>query len=89
MILRESNHHCLLGMFSHPSRIIQYPHGEAIQSVTICFAAEAPSGEIQISEESRELRFITQEELLLLPIVAAHRMIIPHLFRPEDWPVIG
>lgn len=78
----------LLGVFSHPSRIIQYPDGDAVQSVTVCFAAEAVAGAIRISEESRDVRFVTRDELLRLPVVQTHQMIVPYLFKRGSWPVI-
>ncbi|OGR44014.1 MAG: hypothetical protein A2X28_04640 [Elusimicrobia bacterium GWA2_56_46] len=79
----------LLGLFSHPSRIIEFANGEVVQSVTICFAAEAATRAIRLSAESRNARFCTQDELQNLSIAATHRMIIPYLFRRETWPVIS
>ncbi|HHW08488.1 MAG TPA: NUDIX domain-containing protein [Firmicutes bacterium] len=78
----------LLGLFSHPTRIIAYEEGDILQSITVCFAAEASSEVITLSAESREARFFSEADLAVVPVVATHRMIIPHLFHPEDWPVI-
>lgn len=78
----------LLGLFSHPSRIIESDAGEAVQSVTVCFAAQAMTEAIRLSAESREARFFTQAELQNLPIVATHLVIVPFLFNREAWPVI-
>lgn len=78
----------LLGVFSHPSRIIAFPDNGAVQSVTIAFAGEASTGELHLSAESRGMRFFAPEELAALPIVPTHRMIIPYVFRPHLWPVI-
>lgn len=78
----------LLGLFSHPSRIIEYPSGDAVQSITVCFAAETKGCCLRLSSESRDARFFGEADLASVPIVATHRMIVPHLFRPETWPVI-
>lgn len=78
----------LLGLFSHPSRIIEYEDGEAVQSVTVCFAATTVSDFVHLSAESRDARFLTQADLETLQVVETHQMIIPHLFCPATWPVI-
>lgn len=78
----------LLGLFSHPSRIIEYADGEAVQSVTVCFAATAMSDSVSLSAESRDAGFFSQVELRVLKIVETHRMIVSHLFCPATWPVL-
>lgn len=77
----------LLGLFSHPSRIIGSAN-HAVQSVTICFSAESTTDQIQLSEESVKAKFCTQEEARSLSIVSTHSMIVPYLFKPELWPVL-
>lgn len=78
----------LLGVFSHPSRIIEYPNGDAVQSITICFAGDARSDSLRLSTESRDARYFSRDDLESVPIVETHRMIVPHLFCPETWPII-
>lgn len=78
----------LLGLFSHPTRIIEYPNGDVVQTVTVCFAGETKSDSLHLSAESRDARFYSQVDLKSVPIVETHRMIVPYLFRPETWPVI-
>ena len=77
----------LLGTFSHPSRIIER-QDQIVQSVTICFGGECGNDNFQLSDESREAKFCTQDEVTGLEIVETHTMIIPYLFKPELWPVI-
>ena len=78
----------LVGTFSHASRIIQ--HGErAVQSLTICFDSDSATEKYRLSDESREARFLSEEELSSIPIVRTHSMIVPYLFSPHLWPVIA
>jgi 8-oxo-dGTP pyrophosphatase MutT (NUDIX family) len=78
----------LLGVFSHPSRIIEYTNGDAAQSITVCFAGDADSDYVRLSPESQNARFFSREDPVSVPVVETHRMIVPHLFCPETWPVI-
>lgn len=78
----------LLGVFSHPSRIIEYPNGDAVQSITVCFAGTADTDSVRLSSESQNAQFFSREDLECVPVVETHRMIVPYLFRPEIWPVI-
>lgn len=67
----------LFGIFSDPSRIIEYPDGNIILSITVAFRAEVdPEQEMQISDESLELRYFSREELKTLDIVETHRHIV-------------
>jgi len=77
----------LVGVFSHPSRIIERA-GVAVQSLTICFSANALSTDLRISSESRDAGFYSLEEISALPIVARHSMIIPCLYSPDTWPIV-
>lgn len=78
----------LLGVFSHPSRIIEYSDGDAVQSITVCFAGTADTDFVRLSSESQNAQFFSREDLECVPVVETHRMIVPYLFRPEIWPVI-
>ncbi len=49
----------LVGVYSDPKyyTIMRYPDGETMQFVTIVFECERQSGELQVSEESTDVRF--------------------------------
>lgn len=75
----------LFGIFSDPSRIVEYPDGNIIRSITTAFRVEAdPEQELQISEESLELRFFTPDELKTLDIVETHRHIVDRWLEDAD-----
>jgi len=67
----------LFGTFSDPSRIIAYPDGNVIRSVTMAYLVTvADDSVLRISEESRELRWVTLAELRSLPIAETHQQIL-------------
>jgi 8-oxo-dGTP pyrophosphatase MutT (NUDIX family) len=53
----------LLGIFSDPSRIIEYPDGSVCRLLSIVFRVAADAREPRKSEESLELRFVERGEL--------------------------
>jgi ADP-ribose pyrophosphatase YjhB (NUDIX family) len=67
----------LFGVFSHPSRIVQYADGNTAQVITIAFTVEVDDfGPLRPSDESRELRLVPKDDLRELELVATHRPII-------------
>ena len=67
----------LFGVFSHPSRIVQYADGNTSQVITVAFSVEVEDfGHLHRSAESKDLRFVTREDLRLLDLVVTHRPII-------------
>lgn len=67
----------LFGVFSDPSRIVQYADGNTAQVVTVAFTVKVDDfGPLRPSAESQELRFFERTELLELDLVATHRPII-------------
>jgi ADP-ribose pyrophosphatase YjhB (NUDIX family) len=65
------------GVFSHPSRIVQYADGNTSQVITVAFSVEVEDfGHLHRSAESKDLRFVTREDLRLLDLVVTHRPII-------------
>jgi ADP-ribose pyrophosphatase YjhB (NUDIX family) len=67
----------LFGVFSHPSRIVQYADGNTFQVITVAFTVEVEDfGRIRPSAESKELRFVARDDLRGLDLVATHRPIV-------------
>lgn len=79
MVLTESDLE-FFRLYDDPSRIIRYPDGNIIRSISIIYRAhlkEIPV--LHCSEESRELKFCTLEEIKNLPVAATHRHILEDL----------
>ena len=67
----------LYKIYDDPSRIIAYPNGNIIRSITVSYLTElnfAP--QLKCSEESRELRFFSKSDLFLLNIAKTHEHIL-------------
>ena len=69
-----------LAVYGAPGRIAAYRDGSIWRMVIVVFSLELPpSSVLQISKESKELRFFTKEELAKIDIVVTHSDIV------EDW----
>lgn len=69
-----------LGVYGEPGRIAAYQDGSIWRMVVVVFGLEldtAPT--LKISEESRQLRFFSKEEIKEIEIVVTHSDIV------EDW----
>lgn len=70
-----------LAVYGEPGRIAAYRDGSIWQMVIVVFALElSESTELRISEESRELRWFTREELENTQIVVTHSDIVEDHF---------
>lgn len=71
-----------LAVYGEPGRIAAYQDGSIWRMVIVAFALELPEGsKLRISEESRELRFFTPEELKQIDIVITHSDIVEEWFQ--------
>lgn len=69
-----------LAVYGEPGRIAAYCDGSVWRMVIVVFALELESeAKLRISEESRELRFFSKDELKDIEIVITHSDIV------EDW----
>ncbi|GIP39907.1 hypothetical protein J31TS4_31870 [Paenibacillus sp. J31TS4] len=63
----------LFGTFSDPSRIIAFPDGNVKRIITLAYEVEVEEdNELVCSEESRELRFLSKEELDKIHLAETH-----------------
>ena len=64
-------------LYSDPSRIIEYPDGNIIRSISVAYTVDLKTEHRLIcSRESRELKYFSLDELSNIEIVATHRHII-------------
>jgi ADP-ribose pyrophosphatase YjhB (NUDIX family) len=65
-----------LGVFSDPSRIVEYPDGSVYRVLSLAFVVTPqPGTEPRASDESLELSVLSADQLRELPIWPAHRPI--------------
>lgn len=69
-------HFELFGTFSDPSRIVEYPDGNVIRSVTLVYRARVCGGIPVCSTESISLAWVMLADLAELDIVETHRHVV-------------
>ncbi|MGW3346597.1 NUDIX hydrolase [Nonomuraea rubra] len=80
----------LVGTYSDPRHVILYTSdGEARQEFSIVLTGRAIEGEPAPSEESREVRWVPQGEVMALPMDRSMRMRIEHYLTGAGLPYIG
>jgi 8-oxo-dGTP pyrophosphatase MutT (NUDIX family) len=77
----------LIGVYSDPGHVIAYDDGEIRQEFSICFRGHPVAGELRTSTESKEVLWITPDQLDTLDIHPAIRLRINHGLdgRPEPF----
>ncbi|MFI1964927.1 NUDIX domain-containing protein [Streptomyces pathocidini] len=79
----------LVGTYTDPRHIIAYSDGEVRRQFNVCFTARIRGGELTISEESTELRFVPPEALPDLPMHHTQQLRIRHFLQHRDQPYLG
>ena len=63
----------LVGIYTSPDLIIEYPGGDRIQPVAFSFEAEVVGGELSLSNETTEFGYFTLEEMDSLDLMEHHK----------------
>lgn len=63
----------LVGVYSHPDKLVIYPDGNKVQVVALHFEAEIISGELSLSEEITDFSYFTLEEIEGLEMFGRHK----------------
>ncbi|MDX3365469.1 NUDIX domain-containing protein [Streptomyces sp. ME02-6987-2C] len=58
----------LVGIFTDPGHVIEFSNGEVRQEFSLCFRARPVAGEVAVSAESFEVRWVDPAELASLDI---------------------
>ena len=59
----------LISLNTNPSNVIHYPDGNVHRSFVACFEAEVVSGELKISGESEDFRWMAKEEIESIKLI--------------------
>lgn len=78
----------LIGVYTNPNHVIAYTDGEVRQEFSICFHCVAEDGEISVSNESREVKAFSVDELKAMNIHPAQRERINDYLRGEASAII-
>ncbi|MFE2958095.1 NUDIX domain-containing protein [Nocardia tengchongensis] len=68
----------LLGIYTDPEHVIEYADGEVRQEFAIVYYGRAIGGEIEVSHESTDVRFVSLDELSGLPVHPTVRLGLQH-----------
>lgn len=79
----------LIGTYTDPRHIIAYSDGEVRRQFNVCFRARVVGGELAISDESTELRFVAPSELDGLPMHHTQRLRLQHFLEDRTTPYLG
>jgi ADP-ribose pyrophosphatase YjhB (NUDIX family) len=62
----------LVGVYSSPDRITEYPDGNRYQTVTLCFEAKSVGGDIRTSDETTEFGYFSLAEIQFMDVMENH-----------------
>lgn len=79
----------ILGVYTDPGHVIAYEDGEVRQEFVVVFTARAVGGELTVSDESTDVRFVKSDELDALPMHESVRLRIRHYLERRDQPYLG
>jgi 8-oxo-dGTP pyrophosphatase MutT (NUDIX family) len=79
----------LVGTYTDPRHIIAYTDGEVRRQFNVCFTARVTGGELAISDESTELRFVAPGDIGSLPMHHTQRLRVGHFLEGREQPYLG
>ncbi|MET9642773.1 NUDIX hydrolase [Streptomyces syringium] len=79
----------LVGTYTDPRHVIAYSDGEVRRQFNVCFTARITGGELTISDESTEVRFVEAGELGALPMHHTQRLRLRHFLDHRSAPYLG
>ncbi|MFB7719414.1 NUDIX hydrolase [Nocardia sp. NPDC056100] len=79
----------LVGTYTDPRHIIAYTDGEVRRQFNVCFLARVVGGDLVISEESAEVRFVAPAELDRLDMHRTQRLRLTHYLEGRSTPYLG
>jgi ADP-ribose pyrophosphatase YjhB (NUDIX family) len=79
----------LVGTYTDPRHIIAYGNGEVRRQFNICYTARIIGGDLMISSESTEIRFVDPAELSELPIHPTQALRLRHYLENRGRPYLG
>ncbi|WP_369201691.1 NUDIX domain-containing protein [Streptomyces sp. PU-14G] len=79
----------LVGTYTDPRHVIAYSDGEVRRQFNVCFTARVVGGELAMSNESKELRFVAPEDIEALPVHHTQRLRLTHFLEQRAAPYLG
>lgn len=79
----------LVGTYTDPRHVIAYSDGEVRRQFNVCFEARVVGGDLTISDESTELRFVAPALLEVLDMHHTQRLRLTHYLEGRTSPYLG
>lgn len=79
----------LVGTYTDPRHVIAYPDGEVRRQFNVCFRARLLGGELTLSDESTDLRWVAPADLDALPMHPTQRLRLRHFHEARPTPYLG
>ena len=79
----------IVGVYSDPGHVIAYSDGEVRQEFNLCFAARLVGGQLSVSDESTEVRWVAPLAIEQLPMHESIRLRIKHFLEHGPAPAIA
>ncbi|MGA6164207.1 NUDIX hydrolase [Amycolatopsis magusensis] len=76
----------LIGIYSNPNHVIAYDDGEVRQEFSICFRARHVSGELHVSDESKEVCWVEHRDLDQMSIHKSTKKRLDHALHGDATP---
>ncbi|TQF04229.1 NUDIX domain-containing protein [Kitasatospora acidiphila] len=79
----------LVGTYTDPRHVIAYSDGEVRQQFNVCFTARIVGGELRISDESTDLKFVAPGDLSDLSMHHTQQLRLRHFLEHRATPYLG
>jgi ADP-ribose pyrophosphatase YjhB (NUDIX family) len=79
----------LVGTYTDPRHIIAYTNGEVRRQFNICYVGRITGGQLRMSDESTEVRFVDPAELSSLQMHHTQQLRLKHYLEQRDKPYLG
>ncbi|MER8028068.1 NUDIX domain-containing protein [Streptomyces bauhiniae] len=79
----------LVGTYTDPRHVIAYSDGEVRRQFNVCLRARLVGGELAVSDESTELRWVAPGEIAELPMHHTQRLRLRHAIEGRGEPYLG
>lgn len=78
----------LVGVYSNPHQIIEYPDGNRVHLISLCFEVRPTGGALATSDETTEFGYFGLNEIASIDILPNHRERITDAFAQSAAPFI-
>ncbi|MFD7166917.1 NUDIX domain-containing protein [Streptomyces violascens] len=79
----------LVGTYTDPRHVIAYSDGEVRRQFAVVFTARVVGGELAVSDESTELRYVSPGDFEVLPMHHTQRLRLTHYLERRARPYLG